>query len=227
MFIRQLLLTGFGREILGSLQRLLHFLCVAIDSHGKVFLVLKSFAAAEQKAFPDSHGAKLLGTGHCGSCGGTKFRRHLDELTQGGAAYRPKSNAPRAACPPVAKQPWIRYPPVGASQSIISPAMKTPGIRRNIRRSSSSLQHTPPAEEMASASGRGPSRGMRQPLTSRASASGEDHGPRRCSRIATAAGAETPALAGLRRESRVARAHFCDELRDGKGRLEINGESPD
>mgnify|MGYP004213106963 CR=1 FL=1 len=37
---------------------------------------------------------------------------------------------PQLACPtcvPVAKHPWSKKPPVGASQSIISPAQYTPG----------------------------------------------------------------------------------------------------
>ena len=54
------------------------------------------------------------------------------------------------------KQPCKRYPPVGASQSIISPATKTPGNFRSIIESSISFQAIPPADEIASAIGRGP-----------------------------------------------------------------------
>ncbi len=56
---------------------------------------------------------------------------------------------------PLAKLAVKRYPPVGASQSSISPAQKTPGIARSIRCSSSASKVTPPALLIASSSGRG------------------------------------------------------------------------
>jgi hypothetical protein len=54
------------------------------------------------------------------------------------------SPRPRSRC----KHPCNRYPPVGASQSIIYRLRKRRGFLI-INRSSSSLQHTPPAVEMA------------------------------------------------------------------------------
>ena len=66
-----------------------------------------------------------------------------------------QATAPAPATEPVAKQAVSRYPPVGASQSNISPAQKTPGSVRTIKRASSASKGTPPAVLIASASGRG------------------------------------------------------------------------
>src|SRR5260221_7143025 len=73
-------------------------------------------------------------------------------------AYRSCAIHFTAPCPamvPVAKQPCSKYPPVGASQSIISPAQNIPGYFFSISSSSSSSQATPPAEDIASSTGRG------------------------------------------------------------------------
>lgn len=62
---------------------------------------------------------------------------------------------PSAAAFPVEKQAVNKYPPVGASQSSISPAQKTPGKDLIIRSSDKSSKRIPPAELIASSSGRG------------------------------------------------------------------------
>ena len=67
---------------------------------------------------------------------------------------------PATAQAPVLKQPCSKYPPVGASQSSISPATKVPGRRRSIRYSSTSAKGTPPAVLMASSRGRRAVMGM-------------------------------------------------------------------
>jgi hypothetical protein len=62
---------------------------------------------------------------------------------------------PRAARKAVAKQPCNKNPPVGDSQSSISPQENQPGQLLIIRLSSSSQKRTPPALDIASSSGRG------------------------------------------------------------------------
>jgi len=56
-----------------------------------------------------------------------------------------QSAAARPARNPLAKQAVSRYPPVGASQSSISPAQNTPGMPLTINPSSSPSKRTPPA----------------------------------------------------------------------------------
>ncbi len=51
-------------------------------------------------------------------------------------------------------QAVIKYPPVGASQSSISPAQNIPGMDRSIKCSSSNSNLTPPALLIASSNGR-------------------------------------------------------------------------
>ena len=64
--------------------------------------------------------------------------------------------AARPAIRPVASAPVISQPPVGASQSSISPAAKVPGRSRSISSSVSPAKASPPAVEIASSIGRGP-----------------------------------------------------------------------
>ena len=87
---------------------------------------------------------------------------------------------------PVTKHPWRRKPPVGASQSIISPAQYTPGICLSMRLASSYRQATPPDVEIASSIGRACVSGMRQHLTTLAKASAESNSPWNCRMIAQA-----------------------------------------
>ena len=51
--------------------------------------------------------------------------------------------------------PWMRYPPVGASQSSISPVAKTPGMDFIIKLLFKVEKGSPPVEEMDSLNGRG------------------------------------------------------------------------
>src|SRR3954463_3906627 len=62
-------------------------------------------------------------------------------------------NAPLPAAAPVANEACSKYPPVGASQSSISPAAKMPGKRRIMKSASSSSNAIPPAVEIARAIG--------------------------------------------------------------------------
>ena len=64
------------------------------------------------------------------------------------------ANIPFAATTPLAILAVKRYPPVGASQSIISLAQNTPGKVFNIKPSVSASNLTPPALLIASAMGR-------------------------------------------------------------------------
>ena len=61
---------------------------------------------------------------------------------------------------PVAKHVVIRYPPVGASQSSISPAQNIPGLPRNIKFSSIEPIFTPPEVEIAVLIGPVPFKGI-------------------------------------------------------------------
>ena len=54
----------------------------------------------------------------------------------------------------------MRYPPVGASQSSISPAQKIPGFDFSIKLWSRAFLGTPPAVDIASSMGCGPSCGI-------------------------------------------------------------------
>ena len=61
--------------------------------------------------------------------------------------------APFPAHVPVARHAFIRYPPVGASQSNISPAQKIPGIDFIIKSLFKAFFEMPPAVEIASLMG--------------------------------------------------------------------------
>src|SRR3972149_4993700 len=67
---------------------------------------------------------------------------------------------PSPATRPLAKHAVNKYPPVGASQSNISPAQKNPGNSWIIKFSSSDSNVTPPALLMASSNGRGAINGI-------------------------------------------------------------------
>ena len=62
---------------------------------------------------------------------------------------------PWPARQPLAKQAVNKYPPVGASQSSISPAQYTPGRLDNIKQELKSSKTTPPAVLIASSTGLG------------------------------------------------------------------------
>src|SRR5690606_15989552 len=79
---------------------------------------------------------------------------------------------PCAAQRPCAMQALNRYPPVGASQSNISPATKTPGMDETMSDSSSDSNLIPPAVLIASGSGRGESSVSGSALTARATVAG-------------------------------------------------------